>query len=333
MSAKTTFTILGAFVAIWAVLGFMDVSNNTTTGYSTDADNAVTTISEGGPGEAAGMEVGDVVQSVDGIDIEDSRALSRRPRATVGQVRTIVVDRGGETVDLSLTQAAQSSSQKVNSYIGILLGVVFLGMGLWAYFTTGTRAAYLLATAGVLFGVVFAGGPYLGTSALATIATVVGVVCIAMAFAVLLHFMIVFPDGTEPDKRWVYGPAALVGLLLAGLIVFEPDTSGGFDTVLQGVLFVWIVGYLGMTLFKMFRTWSRASAEDRSRHGLNALVIGTGLGLGLLLVSVVISIVLPSVTLPGAQWFVLALALVPICCGAAVVKSAAVSPQEGGSYV
>ena len=130
MSSKTTFTILGAFVVIWAIFGFMDVGNFSYTGYTTDFDNNVATVAEGGPAEAAGMEVGDKIRSIDGISSEDSRALSSRPRTTIGQTRIIGVDRGGESVELSLTNAALPSTQNINSYIGILIGLVFCGMGL-----------------------------------------------------------------------------------------------------------------------------------------------------------------------------------------------------------
>lgn len=322
MSARNIFMLSGVFVAIWAVLGLMDVGNDTFIGYGTDFDNNVATVQDGGPAEAAGMQVGDRIQSIDGITVEDVRAQSSQPRATVGQVRTIIVDRDGDTVELSLTVAAQSSSGRIDSYIGILIGLAFVGMGLWAFFTAATPATQLLARAGVLFGVVFAGGPYLGTSTLASIAGALIFFCIVMAFAVLLHFMIVFPDGAEPNKRLVYGPAALMGLLLLGLTIFQPDATSGLNRVLQLVFFVWIVGYLGLTLFKMARTWARASADDRSRHGLNILVLGTGLGLGLLLLGVAIGVLLPTVTIPGSQWFGLTLILVPVSCALAAVKSA-----------
>ena len=52
MSSKTTFTILGAFVAIWAVFGFMDVGNFSYTGYTTDFDNNVSNGRGRGPGRS-----------------------------------------------------------------------------------------------------------------------------------------------------------------------------------------------------------------------------------------------------------------------------------------
>jgi hypothetical protein len=318
MSSKTTFTILSVFIAIWAVLGFMDVGNFTSTGYSTGPDNAVTNVQDGGAAEAAGMQVGDVLQSIDGIAMDDNRARSNQPRPTIGQTRTIVVDRSGETVEVSVTHAAQSSSQKLGSYIGILTGLAFAGMGIWAFLAVGTRASFLLAASGVLFAVPFTGGPYLGTSTLGTIMGAVIFLCIVLAFAKLLHFMIVFPNGNEPDKRWVYGPALLVGLMVVVLNIAQPS---GPTPIFQFVFLAWIVGYVGLALFKMVRTWSSASAEDRSAHGLNILVAGTGLGLGLLLLNVVINALAPTVTIPGQQWMALTLVLVPISCALAAVKS------------
>ncbi len=321
MSAKNTFSILGAVVVIWAILGFMDVGNFTYTGYVTDFDNNVATVTEGGPADAAGMEVGDKIVSFDGISSEDVRALSSQPRTTVGQTQTIVVDRGGQPAELRLTVAAQPSSQSVNAYIGILTGLAFLIMGLWAYFTVPTPATTLLAGVGVLFGLPFTGGPYLGTSMVGAIIGAVLFMCIVLGFAKLLHFMIVFPNGAEPDKRWVYGPALLVGVFLAVLTIFQPDATSGLNRIVQVVFALWILGYLGLTLVNMVRTWSGASADERSRHGLSLLLVGCGLGIGLLLVGAMFGILLPTVTLPGAQWWPISLILVPISCALAAVKS------------
>lgn len=322
MSSKTVFTAAAAFVVVWAILGFMDVSNFTTSGYSTDFDNNVTQVVDGGPAAMAGMQVGDRIRSVNGVPVEDSRGMSAMPRPSVGETRAIVVGRGGQDADVALTYDAQSGSQSVNSYIGILIGLAFMGMGLWAFLTAPGRNTRILALAGAFFGIVLTGGPYLGTSMLANIVGGLIFLCVAMAFAALLHFMIVFPDKPDPNKWIVYGPGALIGLFVLGLGIFQPDATSGLNRFVQILFVVWIFGYIGLALFHMVRTWIRASAEGRSRHGLTTLLVGTVVGLGILLLSALVGILLPTVTIPGGQWLSISLALVPIAAALAAVKSA-----------
>lgn len=321
MSSKTTFTVAGVFIAVWAVLGLMDVGNFTASGYGTAPDNTVTIVTPGGAAEAAGMQVGDRIVSIDGVDIEDSSAMSAMPRAAVGETRTIVVERGGANTDVSLTYAAQSSSQRITGYIGILTGLAFGFCGIWAFLTTGTRAARMLAMAGVALGIPLSGGPYVGAGLLGSIVGSIMIVLIILGFAKLLHFVLLFPFGNDPDRKKLYGPAALVAVIVVGLNVFQPNATGTLNTIVQYIFFAWIIGYLGAILFMMFRTWSSASEGDRAQHGLTTMMAGTGIGLGLLLLTAVIQTVAPGVTIPGSQWFGVAMVLVPVSCALAVVKS------------
>ncbi len=321
MSPKTLFTLAGAFVVVWAILGMMDVRSQSYSGYSSDFDNNVTQVEAGSPAEMAGMQVGDRVRVVNGVAVEDSRGMSVMPRARIGEMRTISVDRGGERSDLSLTYAAQPSSQTIGNYLFILVGLAFVAMGLWAFFTAPGRPTKLLAESGVFFGIALTGGPYLGASLLANLVGAIVFFSIAMAFATLLHFMLVFPDRPEPNKRWVYGPAVFMGLVILGLTLFQPDATSGLNRIVQLLFAVWIFGYLGLALFHMVRTWARSSVEERSRHGLTLLLVGTGLGLGLLLLSAFFGILFPRVTIPGNQWIGLSLVLVPIACALAAVRS------------
>lgn len=327
MSSKTLLLAAAAFVALWAILGFMDVGNAAYSGYQTDFDNTVAQVTGGGPAAAAGMRVGDRIRSVDGVSVEDSRAMSAMPRPAAGQTRTIVVDRDGATEELTVTFAAQPFDQRIGNYVFILIGLAFVGLGLWAYLAAPARTTKLLAISGVFFGIALTGGPYLGTSMLANLVGVLAFACVTLAFATLLHFMIVFPDGPEPNPWWVYGPAAFMGLFFLVVTLLQPDATSGFNRFVQVLLFLWIVGYLGLTLIEMVRTWARASSEERSRHGLGLLLAGTGIGLGILLLNFVVSIVAPTVTIPGGQWLGMSLVLVPIACAVAAVKSA----RAGGS--
>ena len=95
---KNTFLTLAVLVLIWGILGVLDIGNVPYSGYSTDGDNNVIQVTAGSPAEAAGMQVGDRVQSVGGVAVEDTRAVFRQPRAEIGETRTIVVERDGQSM-------------------------------------------------------------------------------------------------------------------------------------------------------------------------------------------------------------------------------------------
>jgi len=330
MSARTVLSVAGAFLVIWAILGFMDVSNLTTSGYVTDPDNQVTQVTEGGPAEAAGMEVGDRVVSIDGILIDDTDALSSRGRPAVGREEAIEVERDGETVTLTVMRVAQSSSDRLSSYLTIVVGLVFLGMGLWAYFTAPGASTKLLAVAGVLFAFPFTGGPYRGNGFLSNVLVALVITGFVFAFAKMLHFTMLFPDGKEPDRRLLYGPALLVATVVVAAVLIQPGSAAGFGRVFQFVFIGYVLVYIGLALRNLGKTWAGASAESRRNHGLTLILSGVGIGFGILFLSALLGLVAPNLSLPGGQWLQLSLALVPICCAIAAVRSAR-SGTGGGS--
>ena len=317
MSPRTIFTIVGVFVGIWAVLGFMDVGNQSFTGYGTDSDDIVDSVAEEGPAAAAGMEIGDRIQSIDGIDIDDSDAFAELPRRTVGQTHTIAVDRAGQSVELSLTRTAPPSVAP--SYLVILMGLCFAGMGLWAFFTMPTAATRILATFGGFFGFVLTSGPYLGTAFIADVTNFLVLLSIFMAFATLLHFALVFPNKTAPNLKLLYGPVGLVVLLGLADEMFNPGTDSAFSRIMLILIPGVIFGYLGLALFKLLRTWAGASPTDRSRHGLTLIAAGTGGPLALLLVIALLGIF--DVNVPGVNWIIFTIVLIPVTCALAAVKS------------
>jgi C-terminal processing protease CtpA/Prc len=95
--------IAAVLFIIWGILGLMDAKNYSYSGYSTDGNNKIIQVKEGSPAEAAGMQVGDVIKSYDGISVIDSKAFSKRKRTEIGQTVEIVVDRNGEEQALQVT--------------------------------------------------------------------------------------------------------------------------------------------------------------------------------------------------------------------------------------
>ena len=81
----------------------LDLKNAPYGGFLTDGNNTVTKINSDSPAELAGFMVGDYITSNGDISTEDTRALVRRSRADIGETRTFVVRRSGESANLNLT--------------------------------------------------------------------------------------------------------------------------------------------------------------------------------------------------------------------------------------
>lgn len=322
MSPRSMFMTMAVLVTIWAVFGFLDVANITTLSFQTDGNNGVTHVAEDGPAAAGGLQVGDRIRSIGGIAVEDTRALSERSRPTVGETRVFVVDRGGQEVELDLQYGAQPTPERLSSYLAILVGLIFVYMGLWAFKTAPGPATRLLAIVGVVFGLAFTGGPFIESPLMASLVGAVITVGIVLGFAALAHFAKIFPDGAEPNTRVLYGPALIVGLILAIAGILQLDATSALNVVFRLVVGLLIAAYFGLALISIVKTWNAASAEDRSRHGLTLMVIGVVLGIGPLLITVLVGIVAPQVVIPGSQNFGLLLALIPITFAVAAVKSA-----------
>jgi putative serine protease PepD len=68
-------------------------------------------VTAGGPAEQAGLQAGDVITAVDGVQVEDSTSLIVKIRAHApGDVVTLTVDRNGATQDVSVTLGAATNN-------------------------------------------------------------------------------------------------------------------------------------------------------------------------------------------------------------------------------
>ena len=131
------------------------MKNFTDAGYNTN-DFKVTKVDAEGPAAQAGMQVGDQLLTINGLDVRDSKAWEEVPRRKVGEVREYVVDRNGEEVTYSVTIGAQSKKDSMLNRIGWTIGLIFLLMGLWAFRSKNNWASFLF----FMFALGFAGTVY-----------------------------------------------------------------------------------------------------------------------------------------------------------------------------
>jgi len=322
---KNPLLVVSVVLLIWGALGALDVRNQTYTGYVTDGNNTITGVAEGNPADAAGLQVGDYIRSIGGIAVEDSRANALRGRAVVDEVRSFEVDRDGETISLEVSYAALPLNNALVTYGAILVGVLFLVFGVWAFLTVPTKRTMLLSVLGIAFSVGFTAGPYFSSATVRTAVGVVILLLIIVGFAFLTHFLLVFPKTKRILERhrmtWaVYSPAAVVGLLTVWFLVVQPAATSAINVFFRAVFGLFVVAYFGTSLIALIHSYVKAPPQNRAASGLNLLLIGAVVGLGPSLLISIVGLIAPQVVVPGAQFIPLGIGLLPVTFALAAVR-------------
>jgi hypothetical protein len=284
------------------------------------------------------MAVGDRIASINGVSVEDTPALTRMPRAAIGETRTLVVEptaatTAGEaaappTRDVAITYAAQPRRDVALTWAGFIIGLCFVGFGLLAYTRAPSRVSLLLALTGLCLGIAFLSGPYIASYALRTIVQAVVLMLIVLGFATLLHCVAEFPKPKAILQRpqmtkVLYAPAALIALLFLWLIIFEPRGTSTLNNVVNVLVGIFVVGYFGLSLVALIHSFVKATPEERASYGLNLLLAGVIIGLAPVTIASLIQIFVPSVVPPGVDFYFLTMVLIPISLALAVMRTAA----------
>ncbi|NNK90075.1 MAG: PDZ domain-containing protein [Saprospiraceae bacterium] len=317
--------ILIVLVALWAILGLMDMKNNTTDGYRTDGNSTIIQIDQDSPAEAAGLQVGDRLISIDGTGVNDTKSWELKSRAKVGDTWSYVVDRNGEEMAMDLTFASPSGSSKMLNYAGFLLGLIFLLCGIWIFMTNKSYAAALFSVFSILFSLTFFGGPYLSSPAMRDISNIVTTTLFLGAFAYLVKFLLQFPSqrsplGTSKANYLIFGPVVLLAVIIIILELLDPEWVTGLRTGMRVLFGLTIVYYFGWALLTLIKRYNSSTAEERSAKGINLMLIGAILGLVPILILIIINTVSPSTIIPGGDYAFLTLGLIPISFALALNK-------------
>lgn len=323
---KTWYLVAAVLVAIWGLLGLLDQPDVPYSGYQTDGDNTVTRVMEGGPAEAAGLQVGDDITSIGGISVEDSRAMAERPRPAIGETRTMAVERDGATVDVDLTYTSLAGRANTLAYVSVLIGFAFLVFGLLPFMKHPTRSTQLLALTCLGLAFAFFTGPYFASYGLRTATTSLVLVAILFGFAFLMDLMVTYPR----PKRWrqagwatwaIYGPAALVSAIIVYVILMNPPATSGLNVAINTMFGLFIVYYFGAAIVAMLHSWATATPSERDAYGLTTVLAGVLIGLLPLTVASLIGIFSPRTVLPGIDFYFVTLALIPITLWLALSRS------------
>jgi hypothetical protein len=322
--------VLAILFLIAGVFGYLDIKNYTDDGYSSN-DYTVTKVDASGPAADAGMQVGDQVLTINGLDVRDTDAWSDVSRREVGETRTFVVDRNGEEVTYPITMVAQSKNDSMLNRLGWTMGLIFLLMALWSFRSKKSWAAYLFAMFGLGFAGSFMGGPHIANNFLNDIVGTIRFSFVLLSFAFLVDFLLNFPkkssflDTANASKK-IYGPAILLIAFFLIITLLRTDSSSGLNTFIQFAMLAFVVVYFGWALLIMIRNYRSASDEEKS-NGVSLMFWGTIIGLIPILVAFVFNNLMPTATLPGGDYMFLTMALIPICFALALNKYPAASTE------
>lgn len=319
-------------VGLLHVLGALQVRDQGYRGYRTGDNRAVVEVIQGGPADGAGLQVGDRLTSIDGIDAGDQTALETRPRARAGQTQSIVVDRGGRTVEVQLTLATLPPMGVVAYLASGLTGLSFLAFGLWAYFSAPRRTSRLLAIAGIGLGAIFTEQPYVASPFPRALQESGLIVAGVFGFAALLHFALVFPTerkilGWRSAILALYAPAAIVSAVQTVVTVLQRGEPGGAVTTATTAALVLVLASFFLAVAAIVESCVRATPAERAASGLNVLVVCMVLGLAPM-VPTAVSLVAPGVVFPGSDYYDLTWVLVPFAMARATILHAGNSPAS-----
>lgn len=317
--SKTPILVFAAIVAIYAILGWLDVRNYAQGGWATSPDNTVTQVLSGSPAEAAGLRVGDKLISLGGIAVTDAAGQAQRGRPEVGEAWKFVVERDGATVSFDVTFGELVPERKFLAHANFLVGFCFIIFTVRAFMQKQTASTQALALAGLLFSFAFISGPYFGSPMLRSIDSAVGVLLIWLGVASILNFLLVYlRDG---GNRLLYLPGLAVGLFIAWRILATPAATDGLNNFSNVFIGIVAVFYLVASLVTVYRSFAGATGPEREASGLQLMLIGALVGLLPPMVGITAGVVAPQVVLPGQNFYFLAFIAIPITWSMAVLKN------------
>jgi len=311
----------------WGATGFYQGLHSGFSGGLYDPQYRVPGVRPGSLADKSGFQAGDRVISVEGMPVERLGMESRWPRAfatRIGQSRRFVVERNGVQVPLDVVYPAPFPAA-VNNRIGAaLVGLAFLGFGLWGFLSVGTAPALTLAKTGLAAGtgVALGLGPNLGSWN--GVQGHVGTASAVLVYILLLRFFVTFPKAKRVSESrlaaWlaIGAWACVVAFLVAELVVHPAlyYTTGSVVSPLMLMFGILILAAIVHTLVRTPRAELRASGMYLIFGGFVAALVGAQAAF------------IPGISLPGWMYS-LPIAAIPLAMALAVRKAA----RRGGRAI
>jgi hypothetical protein len=275
-------------IVLWGTVGLYEGLNSGFSGGLYDPEYRIPGVARGGLADRSGFEPGDRVISVQGRPVEELGMESRWPRSLVprvGESRRFVVERNGQRVSLDVVFPAPFAAAVHNRIRAALIGLAFLGCGLWTFLTVQSRQARSLANIGMAAGIgaSLGLGPHLGSwngvqGHLSTAADI-------LLLILLLRFFVTFPKPKAVSESrtatWlVFGAWGCFIVFLVVELATHPTfyyTTGsvaGPLTLAYGIL---ILAAIAHTLLKGSHTEMREYGMYGILGGFLVAILGTPL--------------------------------------------------------
>ena len=308
---------LSAATLVVAALGAMEIPRRPFTGLSFDRDGRVTHVEADSPASGAGIVAGDVILREGDSATTDLGALLRNSRPAIGDTRAYVIDRHGRTVEASLVVSGLPAEAAARALMFTGAGLCFLGCGLWAYKVNRNVRTTLLALLCISAALDFVSHPYIPSYPIRVVYLSLLNVIVLWGYACLLHLILALRGSRAASARLrllllaVYGPAAVTGILMIVVLLVRPATTGLLVTWFRAAAGASVACYLGLAILVALIDWARATPAERRNSGASTLMKGALIGLVPAAAAGITGAILPSISLPAADWYALTSVALP----------------------
>jgi two-component system NtrC family sensor kinase len=280
------------------------------------------------PGSHAGVREGDRLIAVNGFHVSRSaQVTSRLWRAGIWSQVRYQLSRNGEEFETSLITAPAPKPSSIESYLRVV-GLLYLFIGLFIFVRrwNAPRAVHFYVFCLVSF--ILYSFHYSGKlDAFDWEVYWCGVVARLLAPALLLHFALVFPERAERTGRSAFKLGAVYAVPVILLFVHvsaAKDALGFLPWIGARVqLEKWELGFLGICFIAAGLVFYKSYREAPSgvlRQQLKWLTGGTLIGSLPFALFYVVPFIFDAVQRPWMSFSVLALVLIPLCFGYAVIR-------------
>lgn len=274
-------------------------------------------IRPGSPAERAGLRPDDRALMVEGIHFDDQKRIIELGRPRIGETRSIVVERGGKRLPLHVTYEKNPSSYNFKYTAFAMIAFAFLSAGticFWFYPSSTTSLLFWLGLTGAF---VFMHKPYLDSFAARSAFAMLRWFITSLWLAILLHFLLSFPKPKRmlTIRPWLarfalYLPCLLLFLVISYYTAF-PSALVGRGEVVVNIAFFFIGAYLVLGVAAFIHTYLTLLKSERTR-GIKIMALGTAIGILPIALSIIAVIIAPQIELPGRDYYILTLGLLPL---------------------
>lgn len=314
LNTNTIYVLSFAFF-IWGIFGLLDLNNQVYDGFSTN-DFEVIRVEENGPAEKAGLQVGDILLSKEGISIKDYKELDKLPRTQIGQTIPYGIERAGEEQTVEITYGALPQKNKTNRYIQFLIGILFIALPSALTLKSKSNLKLSLGLSMTTFGFLFLNGPYIANGQLRDFIDVLSIAIFTFALTYLADYLLKYAPQSSVTKksfyRLMFSPMVLIVAIVLVVTITKPDYSGTLNSIVQGIFAVFFLGFLAISILTLVRKFLRSDKNIRKQYGLDLMLLGVCFSLLPLFILFTINTISPGAEIPGDDYVFLGFALIPI---------------------